>query len=174
MFALLRSVFLFALGWYAGVGLTVSVAGPAVFGAIESRTIAGDAFAAVLGATTTADVVFGGGLGVLAVLWLPRAVSGLRRTLLALVVAVLLAGIGYYTFGLLPAMREHRAHIATFDSPEVSVHRAAFDDLHVRYVRVYSGNLLLGLAAFVLAMGLTEARSVAHPAAAPRDALADA
>ena len=156
MFALLRGAMVFGFGVYAGIGVAVSVAGPAVFRSLDSRTAAGDVFAALLRGTTTVDVILGIALGILAALGLPRAVVGLRRNLQAAVVPVMLALIAYYTFVLAPAMREHRSHIGSFDNGDVTTHRAAFDELHARYVRLYSVNLFVCAAGAVLAVGLRE------------------
>lgn len=154
MIASVRAYFLFALGAYAGIGTAVVIAGPAVFRHIDSRTEAGDAFAAVLRGTTTVDVALGIVIALTGVVWLRRTAPGMRRTLTALAIALLLAGIGYYRFGIMPAMRAERGHFASADAEEVAAHRAAFDRLHTRYERLYGANLCVCVAAFVLAAGL--------------------
>lgn len=172
MFTVLRSIFVFGLGLYVGIGVAISLAGPAVFRSLESRTLAGNTFATLLRATTRVDVALGAGLGIAAVLWLPRAVSGGRRTLAAGALALMLAAIGYYTFILTPAMNARRARISTFDTAEVSVDRAVFDDLHQRYVRVYSLSMVLAMVAAGLASGLAPATGVRRGETTPRDTAA--
>ena len=151
---LARATFLLALGIYIGIGVAIVLAAPAVFGSVTSRTAAGDAFAAVLRNTTVADLVLSVLMVATGVIWIPRTQPGLRRTLTAAALALLLGLIGYYKFGITPAMQEHRRHVDTFDSAEVSVHRASFDALHVRYVRVYTAALAAALVGFAFAVGL--------------------
>ncbi len=167
MRATARGGFLIALGIYLGIGIAIILTGPSVFREVASRTEAGAAFAAVLRSTTAADVIIGVAVAFCALLWLPRAPGGIRRTATAAAVALLLADIGAYTFGILPAMQSHRAHIASFDSPAVDEHRAAFDELHRRYVQLYTANLFVALAAAGLALSLPAAPP---PAADPHTA----
>lgn len=160
-----RAVYLLALGVYLGIGVAVVIAGPTVFRTFESRTIAGNAIAAILRGTTTADLLLAIALAVTGVVWLPRASPGLQRTLAAAALALMLALIGVYRFGLMPAMYQLRGEIGTFDAPEVTPARARFDSLHHTYERLYGANLIVSLAAFALAAGLEPRARSAAPSA---------